>query len=81
MIIALIVFALTFLFALTSSYDNESDYTALVVYILTMVLCAIIIINRGAVHWVFKIAVLIPFFLYYLLAMLAICISYPGLCS
>ena len=61
-IIALIVLALTILLASGSSYETKNDYKRLIVFILTMVLCAIIILRRGAVHWTFKIAVLIPFF-------------------
>ena len=64
-IIALIVLAPTiWIVASTTSYDHKSDYKMLTLYILTIVLCAIIILRLGAVHWAFKIAVLIPFFVY-----------------
>ena len=59
-VIALIVLACTIFLASGTSYD----YMRLILYILIMVLCAIIILRLGAVHWAFKIAVLIPFFWY-----------------
>ena len=70
-IIALIVLAITILIASTTSYEGRSDYKMLIMYILTMVLCAIIILGRGAVHWAFKIAVLIPFFMYFAMGLMA----------
>ena len=65
-IIALIVLACTILLASLDldDLDNRYAYTRMILYILIMVLCAIIILRLGAVHWAFKIAVVIPLFLY-----------------
>ena len=62
-IIALIVLALTILFASRTSCDNKHDCQRLIMYILIMFLCAFIILRLGAVHWAF-IAVLIILFVF-----------------
>ena len=71
-IIALIVLAFTILIASRTSYD----YMRLILYILIMVLCAIIILRLGAVHWAFKFAVLIPLFWYLALVLMAAALSW-----
>ena len=46
------------------SQDGSLKYKKIIyslMYILIMVLCTIIILRRGAVHWAFKIAILVPF--------------------
>ena len=44
--------------------DGSLNYKKIMIslmYILIIVLCTIIILRRGAVHWAFKIAILVPF--------------------
>ena len=78
-IIALIVLAVTILIASRNNYNDKYDYQRLILSILIMVLCAIIILRLGAVHWAFKFAVLIPFFLYLALFLMVVWFSWSGI--
>ena len=78
-IIALIVLAVTIFFVSRNNYNDKYDYQRLIMHILIMVLCAIIILRLGAVHWAFKFAVLIPFFLYLALFLMVVWFSWSGI--